>query len=474
MDKKFGKSKKNGYTENKIKSKNIKITPSDVINMEDHKNKRCKCKKIIYITQQDLPLVISKSLSKSRYYKVCEDLVFPHVGIPVTATNAITSKINGVTIDFAGHTLTITDTTKTGVFFQNSVHVSVINGVIVNDPPAQDFDNDGTAIQFDGVQQGNVNNFTGKNNLDTVLVDNSRDIVVSNLYSDNAYGVNVFVRSNTIGFTFRDSTIRNDSAFQVAISSVAVEQVVSPGEPNPIKNIIFENLKLYNADIFIIAMGAILNNIISVIEDPDWPYSNFQVGTEPGDQGEGFVDPVGSDIIVSNSIFSNTFNTNPACSGAVICNSNNVTLDNVSLRCAATGISDPKLSGTTLAIGRPVRNLTVRNCTIDGLGNFGVVNAGWNLASGPPDKGDFPNDGVVFENCTISQSLINLFTMRNTNGVVLKNNKFLNSPGNAIVIQENVAGVALVDNVFLNIGGSKLIVDPGAVDVLKSGNVPNI
>ncbi len=389
-------------------------------------------------------------IDKPGEYIVCKDLTYAGTFVAISIVSS------GVTLDFGGHTLSLTQDGAYGVVVPSLAdHVTLKNGIISGPLSSTLTPTAGANIYFTQAQHGVIDNMVLKNGYFGVLLDNSSDIRVTKTFINEFFGSDVNIRANNNGVTLQDCVFQNTTDNQMVIGGINVG-LYNGAPTGPITypettnyDIALLNCQHINADILIGASttrGVRIDNVTSVLNDNTYPFTMFEIGIQ---------NDVTSDVIVTNSSFSNMANQpNQNTAGVGIFSARNVLFDNVAIECnnnqeGDNGGEPITISSAGLILGEndvinflagasSVNNMIIRNCVISG----GSLDA---IKLVAPDND--PNTNIVIEDCAIADATANLINAQSVAGSAFRRNNLVNAV-TGINLQPFADGNIIRDNAF--------------------------
>jgi parallel beta-helix repeat protein len=406
-------------------------------------------------------------ITKSGTHTLCKDITYTGHGPAITVTT------DGVTIDLCGHSIIMTNAAD-AILVDMSSQFSVQNGTIVYAPQV----NNGScsaAVRFRQAHHGSVDSLSIINPFFGVELTNSNDITVTRTFIQDTLGSNVSMTSGNTGLTISECSFNAQADSNIALAGILVGNFQGSGNclVNPPQSVNYDftlkNSHLYNSDILFegIVYGARVDNVTSVLNDPNYLFTNFQIGDSFTSANGGKA--VSYNVLVTNSSFSNLGDfdpvtltgtqANPLSSTIAIWQAVGVTFDNVIIQSNSQGTLSPSYVLTASAVGKsaiaktttaavlptqPAQCPTVQTAIQQSSGSA--------LTIGAADFIECENTAVASNTITIRNSTI---TGGSKNGIYITSTSSGASedtagPNTAIVIENNSISDAVQNNIFVS------------------------
>lgn len=412
-----------------------------------------KYKKISYVPFE---------ITKHGKYNLCKNLVYNGTDA------AITISASNVTLNFCHHNLELTQDGAIGILINGVNEVVIENDAIFATSRASV--DTSAAIHVVNSRKVILKDILAKETSYGVLIDDSNDVILRRFHAQNNSYANLRVNNST-GIVMEDSHLEN-VVDDLAVAGIRFDNV---------NDIQILKTKLFNADIFCrIIDGLLIDNVISIMDDPNYSYGVLQIGSNTALDAE--IIYAGNNVIVRNSTFSNrnSLDYGPAAFFGI--SGHNWLLENCNFECNRKNGSPSETAGVAIG-GNPafpnlfgsaptinyVNGCRIVNCNVKGSSTFGIVvasNRDTNSlnknvvfdnvnVNGATEAGVFLyiNNNTTFEKCKIEHNGFGVLVIESNNNSFL-NNSITTNAGPACLLdfisfENNIRG----NNIFNNYGG---------------------
>jgi hypothetical protein len=430
-------------------------------------SKTCNTNPNCSVKCASLPILsVPYTISQPGHYLVPKNLTYSGQLNAITVAN-----IDNVTIEFCdGVQLTTTSPQAIGINISGATNVEVLNGTLVGTLAEETLSR--------GIFVDSSDNVTIKNASITdydiaIALNNSTNIEVDHLVAvaNNAtFPISSLFRARSSdNLTIHDSKFRTSLASNIASGGILLQDVRTGEEFSniPCRSVQMQNLECYNCDIFNeLVQGLVAENITSVIEDPLYIFSMFQIGAASAE-----VELTASNsynVILRNSSLSN-LNANDSAIGIQVTQGTGIVIDNIVVDINSAGVGDPDgcqedpdnfpPSGAKLAIGNNGNSgctSRVTDCVVRNSVFGSVTPSGYGITILATE--DNANTGIIIDNCLIDNCLLDGILVRNTTSSTIQNCTIQRTERNAINLDLNTIGNAILNNVVSNNDGSGIVI----------------
>lgn len=372
-------------------------------------------------------------------YCLIQDLTYTGNGA------AITVLADNVTINFENHRLNLTDILAKGIRADNVDNITINQADIRLPQDVRSFDVSSSAIFLNGVSHGLINGGYFLHTGVAVALNDSNDIKLLNVFSeDMGQSHHTIVGTNGVVI---DGAVSTNLVNDLLLGGIFVDEA---------RNFVFKNSQLINVDIFLLSgVGFIIENIENIIDDPNYTFTNFQLGSTEI--------PVASDVRVSNSIFRRD-NAQVASNLTSFGGFNGVIIEDSILEYNYTGDPVNNFAGIFNIVPNiaDANNIVIRN-------NIGRGNA-FNAVFIGNFTGTSIANSILIENNQLSGSSDDAIFVAQANNWVIAKNQITGAANNGINVDSDATNGAILKNVITGNAGNGIFLNAGIENNLVQNN----
>ena len=377
------------------------------------------------------------TITKPGKYCVTKDLIFADAGA------AITVAASNVTLNFANHSLTLTDPSAVGISAAGVSELVIQNDVIQS--ATESNDSNSAAILLTETNKVTIDNVYTLNTFIGIRALNSNDLKVTNSLFEHHRGISPLRASAAIRAESCNNVVVEECSFKDNFSSdggnssVGVQFRAVVGTDISSNNCRISSCEFFNTPIAVQkANGVIIEDCSSTVTQPDIGTNMLQMGAFKTPA----TDFIANDVIVRNCTFT-YFNPAADFDAIIISRANGVLLEDCLIDtnpagnpsnpfAAALHISARRDTGDPSAVATDV---VVRNCIIENNPNYGI-------------SCEKESSKIVIDNCLVTGAVTANIIFEETIDSTIKNSEITNGTGHGIWLRDNSNNNALLSNVI--------------------------